>query len=131
MAVSGAGLKNREVPGEFIVSSARVPPDLSQNESKWYQNGCQWCCFGFSEWWQIDTELPPAYEQDMSEKQPRPKPPAMSIRFRSEEERESFSEAAELEGFSTVSAWIMFHLRAQVKKTLGDNQGQNQSTKGS
>lgn len=46
--------------------------------------------------------------------------PAMTIRFASEGERERFGAAAEHEGFNTLTAWIMFHLRRQARETLKD-----------
>jgi len=53
----------------------------------------------------------------------------LTLRLKTEAERDEFKEVADLEGFSTVSAWIMYHLRAQVRKTLADNQDSDSTRK--
>lgn len=55
----------------------------------------------------------------MAKKAPkRPTIPAASIRFDSESEREEFKRAAKLDGFNTVSGWIMFHMRRRKAEVL-------------
>jgi hypothetical protein len=41
-----------------------------------------------------------------------------TIRFQSNAEQEMFRSAAKSEGFTTLQAWIMYHLRRQAKQTL-------------
>ena len=48
-------------------------------------------------------------------------PPSTTLRYKSEQEREEFHRAAELEGFSTTAAWMMFHLRRHARETLEAN----------
>lgn len=55
----------------------------------------------------------------MAKKNPAVDRVVTSVRFKSEDEREEFKRAAEVEGFSTMSAWMMYHLRNQAKQTLG------------
>ncbi|MEO2017255.1 MAG: hypothetical protein ABGZ53_23100 [Fuerstiella sp.] len=50
----------------------------------------------------------------------RPKRTTITLITKGEEEREHFREAAEAEGFSTLAAWVMYHLRNQAKQTLSD-----------
>jgi hypothetical protein len=45
--------------------------------------------------------------------------PVTTLRFASDDEREQFRRAAVTEGFSTTTAWMMYHLRRQAKQTLG------------
>jgi len=54
-------------------------------------------------------------------KKKSPTKPTTTLRFKTEGERQRFHDAAEQEGFTTLNAWMMFHLRAQVRKTLGDD----------
>lgn len=44
--------------------------------------------------------------------------PSTTIRFDSEAEREEFKRAAKLDGFNTVSGWIMFHMRKRKAEVL-------------
>jgi len=44
--------------------------------------------------------------------------PSTSIRFDSESERDEFKRAAKLDGFNTVSGWIMFHMRKRKADVL-------------
>jgi hypothetical protein len=48
--------------------------------------------------------------------------PATTLRFDDENEQAEFKRAAKLDGFNTVSGWIMFHMRrrkAEVLKSHG------------
>ena len=45
-----------------------------------------------------------------------------TFRFENEAERKQFKEAAKEEGFSTLAAWMTYHLRRQAKATLGARQ---------
>jgi len=44
--------------------------------------------------------------------------PAMSLRFDDETEQAEFKRAAKLDGFNTVSGWIMFHMRRRKSEVL-------------
>lgn len=46
------------------------------------------------------------------------KRPAMSLRFDDETEQAEFKHAAKLDGFNTVSGWIMFYMRRRKNEVL-------------
>lgn len=50
----------------------------------------------------------------------KPKRLTITLYPKSEGEREAFRSAAEAEGFTTMAAWMMYHLRNKAKETLAD-----------
>lgn len=46
----------------------------------------------------------------------------ITLRVKNTEERDKLHETAEAEGFSTMAAWAMYHLRNQMKQTMAEDQ---------
>lgn len=62
----------------------------------------------------------PRMPQMAKKKATAPKRLIISLYPKSVEEREQFRSAAEEEGFGSMAAWMMYHLRNQAKQTLAD-----------
>jgi hypothetical protein len=65
-----------------------------------------------SKWWHdIHRRMPKKRAKPTSR-------PATSLRFDDETEQAEFKRAAKLDGFNTVSGWIMFYMRRRKAEVL-------------